>query len=47
MIIEKHGGTIKAKSEGLDQGASFIIDLAIYCLTFLSPQQLFMYIPIF
>jgi signal transduction histidine kinase len=30
MIIEKHGGTIKAKSEGLDQGASFIIDLPIY-----------------
>ena len=30
MIIEKHGGTIKAKSEGFDQGASFIIDLPIY-----------------
>ncbi|MFX0126273.1 MAG: ATP-binding protein [Candidatus Hodarchaeota archaeon] len=30
MIIEKHGGTIKAKSEGLDKGASFIIDLPIH-----------------
>ena len=30
MIIEKHGGTIKAKSEGLNQGASFIIDLPIH-----------------
>jgi len=29
MIIEKHGGTIKAKGKGLDQG-SFIIDLRIH-----------------
>ncbi|MHA2247051.1 MAG: sensor histidine kinase, partial [Candidatus Hodarchaeales archaeon] len=29
MIIEMHGGTLKAKSNGLGQGATFIVDLPI------------------
>ena len=29
MIIEMHGGTLKAKSEGLGQGATFIVDLPV------------------